>query len=212
MTTSNAGIYLRVSTDEQNTDLQKDNLTQICKARGWTPVFYEDHGISGSVTERPALDKMMRAAMDKEIQVILAWKLDRLGRSTQHLAGLINDLLSYDCGLCVPSQGIDTTGGTMNPASKLQLNVLAAVAEFERDLIRERTKAGMRAAMDRGVHCGRLTSVTQEQLQLARLVIDSGEVVSVRHLSRTLGLSPGTAWRLWRKVLKEKATTRSQDD
>ena len=99
----------------------------------------------------------------------------------------------------------------MNPAAKLQLNVLAAVAEFERDLIRERTKAGMKAAMGRGVHCGRSTIVTPEQLSMARLVIDSGEVVGVRHLSRTLGLSPGTAWRLYRKVLKEKAGAKREE-
>ena len=76
----------------------------------------------------------------------MAWKLDRIGRSTQHLAEIINRLLKADVGLVVPSQGIDTSAGSMNPASKLQLNVLAAVAEFERDLIRERTKAGMKAA------------------------------------------------------------------
>jgi DNA invertase Pin-like site-specific DNA recombinase len=193
-------IYLRVSTDDQNTDLQRSELLTQASLRGWTPVIYEDHGMSGADFDRPALNQLLADADAGRLKVIMAWKLDRIGRSTQHLAGIINRLLRADVGLVVPSQGIDTSAGSMNPASKLQLNVLAAVAEFERDLIRERTKAGLRAAKERGVRLGRETVVTEAQRTLAKEILQHNPDTSVTSLSKRLGLSLGTASRLRRLV------------
>jgi len=195
-----AAIYLRVSTDDQNTDLQRSELLTQSSLRGWTPVIYEDHGMSGADFDRPALNQLLADADAGRLKVIMAWKLDRIGRSTQHLAGIINRLLRADVGLVVPSQGIDTSAGSMNPASKLQLNVLAAVAEFERDLIRERTKAGLRAAKERGVILGRETVVTEAQRMLAQEILRHNPDASVTSLSKRLGLSLGTASRLKRKI------------
>ena len=189
-------IYLRVSTDDQNTDLQKSELLNQAKFRDWKPVIYEDQGISGANFDRPALNRLLADADAGRIKVIMAWKLDRIGRSTQHLAGIINRLLKAEVGLVVPSQGIDTSAGSMNPASKLQLNVLAAVAEFERDLIRERTKAGMKAAKARGVRFGRETVVTEAQRALAKEILQLNPDTSVTSLSKQLRLSLGTASRL----------------
>jgi len=192
----NVGVYLRVSTEDQNTDLQRVELLAQAKFRGWEPIIFEDQGISGANFDRPALNRLLTDADAGRIKVIMAWKLDRIGRSTQHLAGIINRLLKAEVGLVVPSQGIDTSAGSMNPASKLQLNVLAAVAEFERDLIRERTKAGMKAAKARGVKFGRETVVTEAQRSLAQEILQLNPDTSVTSLSKQLGLSLGTASRL----------------
>jgi len=190
------GVYLRVSTEDQNTDLQRSELLSQARLRDWEPIIYEDHGISGANFDRPALNRLLADADAGRVKVIMAWKLDRIGRSTQHLAGIINRLLNAEVGLVVPSQGIDTSAGSMNPASKLQLNVLAAVAEFERDLIRERTRAGLRAAKERGVRLGRRTVVTEAQRALALEILLGNPSCSVTRLSRQVGLSLGTASRL----------------
>ena len=182
-----AAIYTRVSTADQNTDMQLAELRTFASNRGWETIVYEDHGMSGAKADRPALEQMLADADAGRIKVIMAWKLDRIGRSTQHLAGIINRLLKADVGLVVPSQGIDTSFGSMNPASKLQLNVLAAVAEFERDLIRERTKAGMKAAKARGVKIGRHTIVTEWQLQTVKTLVDTCDYVTVRSMAKRLG-------------------------
>jgi len=195
------GIYLRVSTEDQNTDLQRSELLAQANLRGWEPIIYEDQGISGANFDRPALNRLLADADAGRVKVIMAWKLDRIGRSTQHLAGIINRLLKADVGLVVPSQGIDTSAGSMNPASKLQLNVLAAVAEFERDLIRERTKAGLKAARERGVRLGRETVVTEIQRTQAKEILLNNPQISVTKIARLLGLSLGTASRLRRLLL-----------
>jgi DNA invertase Pin-like site-specific DNA recombinase len=193
-------IYTRVSTDDQDTALQTTELLEYAKKRGWDPVMYEDHGISGAKFDRPALNKMITDVQAGSVELVLTWKLDRMGRSTQHLAGIINMLLDSNVGLVVPTQGIDTSAGSINPASKLQLNVLAAVAEFERDLIRERTKAGMRAAKSKGVLLGRRTIVTEEQLAHAKMLVATSNDMTTRHIARAVGISRGTAWRLKRKI------------
>ena len=184
-------VYLRVSTEDQNTDLQRSELLAQANFRGWEPIIYEDQGISGANFDRPALNRLLADADAGRVKVIMAWKLDRIGRSTQHLAEIINRLLKAEVGLVVPSQGIDTSAGSMN---------LAAVAEFERDLIRERTKAGMKAAKARGVKFGRETVVTEAQRILAKEILQHNPDTSVTSLSKRLGLSLGTASRLKRLV------------
>ena len=195
------GIYVRVSTEDQNTKMQKDDLIAEAHKRGWEPFIYEDQGVSGAKIARPGLDTLLKDVRNGSLQVVMAWKLDRIGRSTQHLAGIINILLDANVGLVVPTQGIDTSAGSINPASKLQLNVLAAVAEFERDLIRERTKAGMKVAKDKGIHCGRPTVVRGEKRELAKALLADNPNIGIREFGRHLGLNPGTAWRLKKQLL-----------
>ena len=197
----NAGIYVRVSTDDQDTELQERDLKLEAERRGWAPYVYKDQGVSGAKFNRPLLTELLNHIREGRIQVVMAWKLDRIGRSTQHLAGIINILLEANVGLVVPTQGIDTSAGSINPASKLQLNVLAAVAEFERDLIRERTKAGMKVAKDKGIHCGRPTVVRGEKRELAKALLAHNPNIGIREFGRHLGLNPGTAWRLKKQLL-----------
>ena len=111
ITPRKVAIYTRVSTDDQDTALQTTELLEYSKKRGWEPILFEDHGISGAKFDRPALNKMMDAVRSGSVDLVLTWKLDRMGRSTQHLAGIINELLDSDVGLVVPTQGIDTSAG-----------------------------------------------------------------------------------------------------
>lgn len=191
----NAGIYIRVSTEDQHTDLQKQELIAIAQKRDWQYALYEDFAMSGAKQDRPSLARLLGDCQSGAIQVVLAYKLDRLGRSTQHLAGIINTLLECNAGLCVPSQGIDTSAGSINPASKLQLNVLAAVAEFERDLIRERTKSGMKAAKARGIHVGRRATYTDHHRSVAKKLLACGPL-TLKKLAPMVGLPITTTWRM----------------
>lgn len=193
-------VYMRVSTDDQTTAMQKSELLSQATSRGWSPIVYEDQGVSGANFDRPALTRLLADIEAGKIRIIMTWKLDRIGRSTQHLAEIINKLLKANVGLVVTSQGIDTSAGSINSASKLQLNVLAAVAEFERDMIRERTKAGMKAARSRGVHCGRPTVIGNEQKQAAQDLLKKNLRLGTRELARILSLDPGTAYRLKTKL------------
>lgn len=158
--------YARVSTEDQSLALQLDALrTAGCEA------VHEDHGLSGVSTRRPGLTAALGAC--KPGDVLVVWKLDRLGRSLLDLVQLVEDLKRRDVGLKVltgEGASIDTT----RPEGKLIFAVFAAMAEFEHDLIRERTMAGMQATKRRGRHVGRPRKLTPHDLVLARQLIDGG--------------------------------------
>ena len=106
------GIYLRVSTDGQTTENQRRELEAVAARSGWEVVdFYEDAGISGSNgrEKRPGLDRLLKDATARKINMIAAWSVDRLGRSLQHLVGFLNELQALDCHLYLHQQAIDTT-------------------------------------------------------------------------------------------------------
>lgn len=136
--------YARVSTVEQRLELQRDALT----AAGCQMIF-EDHGLSGAIDDRKGLNDALAALQSGDVLVI--WKLDRLGRSLRLLSELVEKLSINNIGLHSISDGIDTTSS----GGKLVFHIMGALAEFERSLISERTKAGMMAAKKRGVHVGR---------------------------------------------------------
>lgn len=148
-------LYARVSTvgHGQDVGLQLDELRQVAKQRGWL-VFqeYVDEGISGAKASRPALDRMMKDAQAGRFDVLVVWRLDRLGRDLPHLLTLIDTLTGYGVGFAsIRDAGIDTT----TPTGRLLLQLMGAFAEFERGLIRERVLAGVRRAQAAGKHCGR---------------------------------------------------------
>jgi DNA invertase Pin-like site-specific DNA recombinase len=174
--------YARVSTDEQNLGLQLDAL----KAEGCDAVF-EDQGISGAVAQRPGL----AAALDRcaSGDVLVAWRLDRLGRSTLELVGLVEKLKAQGVGLKVLT-GEGASMDTTQPHGKLIFSVCAAFAEFERELIRERTKAGMAAARRRGKRVGPPVVLTPEKLDLARHLIAGGKGKAVA--ARMIGVGAAT--------------------
>ncbi len=139
--------YARVSTHDQTLDLQKDALTQ----NGCTRIFTDT--ISGSTTERPGLNEALKFL--REGDVLAVWRLDRVGRSLRHLIDTVSLLLERRIGFKSLTENIDST----TPGGKLVFHVFGALAEFERDLIRERTQAGLAAARARAKKGGRPASL-----------------------------------------------------
>lgn len=147
-----AALYARVSTEEQNLDAQLQACREWCARMKLEPVEYLDKA-SGAKVSRSALDRLMADVRRGRVRAVVCYKLDRLGRSLVHLAQLIAEFDAHGTALVCPSQGIDTRSD--NPAGRFQTHVLMAVAEFERSLIRERTRAGLASARSRGVRLGR---------------------------------------------------------
>ncbi len=150
-----AGLYARVSTvgHGQDVELQLGALRTLAQHRGWLVVGpYVDEGVSGAKERRPGLDRLVADARTGKLDVVAVWRLDRLGRSLQHLLRLISDFAAQKVAfVSICDSGIDTT----TPSGMLLMQILGAFAEFERALIRDRTTAGVRHAQAAGVHCGR---------------------------------------------------------
>lgn len=155
--------YARVSTDDQNLDLQR----QALDAAGCDKIF-EDHGVSGSATTRDGLDQAL--ALATEGCILVVWKLDRQGRSLPHLIEIITSLRDRGVGFHSLQEQIDTTSA----GGRFYLHILAALAEFEREMIRDRTKAGMQAAKQRGVRIGRPFKLSEDQVVSAHQMLAAG--------------------------------------
>lgn len=160
-------VYLRVSTDTQVHDSQEAELREYCDRRGWTNIEWYRDTASGAKQDRQGLIDLMQKVRRGKVDIVLAFKLDRLARSLSHLAQLIAELQVHRVALVCPSQGIDTSNS--NPAAVLQINILAAVAQFERELITERIRAGVAAAKARGVKMGRPASSDRKKQQVLEL-------------------------------------------
>src|SRR6266700_364215 len=191
-------LYLRVSTDRQTTCSQAVELREYCKRRGWPDVAEYCDTASGAKFSREGLDALMRDVRKGRIDTIVAYKLDRLGRSLAHLAQLIGELTAHRVALVIPAQGIDTSAS--NPASQLQLNILMAVAEFEREIIRERVNSGLRAARARGAILGR-PSTLQNFVPQVRALLQAGANVS--GIARKLELPYSSAHKLVSQCRRE---------
>lgn len=170
--------YARVSTTEQNADLQIDALRKAGCER-----IYTDHA-SGAKEHRPQLDRMIESL--REGDTVVVWKLDRLGRSLQHLVAMMDRFGAAGIGFRSLTENIDAT----TSGGKLVYNIFAAMAQFERDLIRERTNAGLKAARARGRKGGRRPKLTSAQKARVRELYDSGavtvnEIASQYNVGRT---------------------------
>lgn len=175
--------YARVSTVDQNLDLQLDALNQA----GCERIFTDK--ISGSKDTRPGLDEMVTFVRPGD--QIVVWKLDRLGRTMKHLIQLVNDLKEKDVHIKILQGDIDTT----TSAGRMMFHLFATFAELERDLIIERTRAGLSAARARGKSGGRPTSLTKEKAsEIADLVKKSPEK-PVDYWCKTFGFSKSTYYR-----------------
>jgi DNA invertase Pin-like site-specific DNA recombinase len=146
-----AGIYARVSTHEQEPENQLAELRRYASARGWSVAEYVDRGVSGAKDRRPALDQLVADARRRRVDVVVCWRLDRLGRNLKHLILLLEELQALGVAFVSLAEGIDAT----TPAGKLQLHILGAIAEFERARIRERVMAGLARARSEGRRLGR---------------------------------------------------------
>ena len=146
-----AAVYARVSTSEQTVDNQLLELRRYCEARCWSATEYLDEGVSGAKDRRPALDQLVADARRRKFDTLVCWRLDRLGRNLKHLVTLLDELHALGIAFVSLGEGIDCT----TPAGKLQLHILAALAEFERARIRERVVAGLQRARTQGKRLGR---------------------------------------------------------
>lgn len=174
--------YARVSTGEQNLDLQSDALAQA----GCAKIFTDQ--MSGAKAERPGLQAAF--AFVRSGDTLIVWRLDRLGRSLKDLVQKVEDLQQRQVGFRSLHESIDTTSSV----GKFQFHVFSALAEFERDLIRDRSMAGLRAARARGRLGGRPRRMTPEQVKMASHLMQD-PAIDVKEIVQTLGVSRSTLYR-----------------
>jgi DNA invertase Pin-like site-specific DNA recombinase len=168
--------------------MQLDELRQVAQQRGWRVVGeYVDVGISGAKDRRPELDRLMQMAHRGQIDIVAVWKFDRFARSTRHLVNALDHFRSRNIDFFSARDAIDTT----SPAGRFTFSIIAAVAELERELIRERTVAGIEAARRRGRHPGR----PRVAIDLARALELQAKGKSIRAISKLLGVAPATVHR-----------------
>jgi len=183
-----AAIYLRVSTDGQTTENQRLELVAVAERSGWEVVeIYEDAGISGAKgrDRRPAFDRLTKDATRRKFDVVMAWSVDRLGRSLQDLVVFLSEVQALGVDLFLHQQGVDTT----TPAGKAMFQMLGVFAEFERSMIQERVKAGLARARSQGKTLGRpgVTDAVRQSVLSAK-----AEGLSIRKIANRVGLSVGT--------------------
>lgn len=183
--------YARVSTDDQNSAMQLDAL----RSAGCERLFC-DEGISGAATERQGLNEALASLERGDILVV--WKLDRLGRSLAHLIQVTTKLEKGGVGFRSLSEAIDTT----TASGRLLFHIMGAIAEFERSLISERTRAGMAAAKSRGQHVGREKKLSVEDALWAKRMIEDGRL-SVDDVLIALRVSPMTLRRALRRLERD---------
>ena len=181
-----AAIYARVSTADQTCENQLLELHRYVDARGWTGVDYVDRGISGAKDRRPALDSLLKDARRRRFDVLIVWRLDRLGRNLRHLVVTLEDLSALGIGFVSLNEGIDAT----TPAGRLQMAVLGAMAQFERERIAERVRAGLARAKAQGQRLGRRPHrISDDDLERVASL-------SIRGAAKELGVPPSVRHRL----------------
>jgi DNA invertase Pin-like site-specific DNA recombinase len=210
--TKRAALYVRVSTDDQSVENQTRELRQVAERRGWQVVeIYRDAGISGAKArdQRPGLDTMLKDASRRKFDVVMAWAIDRVGRSLIDLLGTIQHLESCGVDLYLDQQQIDTT----TPTGKLLYSITGAFAEFERNMIRQRIKAGIKRrkaeiaqnptrtfTSNAGIvrrSLGR-PGAEPEKKALARIELAKG--TGIIKTARLVGLGTGTVQKLKREM------------
>lgn len=173
-------LYARVSTREQTTDNQLLRLREVAKSRGYEVAGEYLDTASGADPKRPQLEAMLSAAKHGQISRIMALRLDRLARSVINLAELVGNLDAWGVGLEIVDQPIDTT----TPSGRLTYTILSGVAEFERELIRDRTKDGLARAKAQGKTLGRpKRQLSEYQRAKLRRILDNNPTISMRALS-----------------------------
>ena len=187
-----AAIYLRVSTDGQNTENQRRELEHVAHQSGWHVIhIYEDKGISGAKGrhQRPAFDALLKDAARRQFDVVMSWSVDRLGRSLQDLVTFLNELHVLGVDLFLYQQGVDTT----TPAGKAMFQMCGVFAEFERSMMQERVRAGLARARAQGKRLGRppvLVSVERKILQARQ------KGWGIKRIANAVGYGVGTVQRV----------------
>jgi len=183
-------IYARVSTLDQHVENQLAELRRYVEARGWTATEFVDVGVSGAKDRRPALDDLLKAARRRRFDVLVCWRLDRLGRNLRHLILLLAEPQALGIAFVTLGEGIDTS----TPAGRLQLHILSAIAEFERSRIQERVVAGLARAKAQGRKLGR----PEREIPAEQIASDRG--LPVREAARRLGIPRSTPQRALARI------------
>lgn len=185
-----AALYARCSTFDkgQDPELQLAPLREYCQKRGFNIVGeFVDNGISGIKDRRPQLDRLLEAARKRQIDLILVWKLDRFGRSLKQLVMSLSELSSIGVGFISYQDSLDLT----TPQGRLMFHIIGAMAEFERELIRERVKAGIENARRRGKRVGRKPIPPIDMVKVIELYQNEPEL-SIRRIANTVGMKKST--------------------
>lgn len=185
-------LYLRVSTGEQTTENQRRELKAVAERAGWQVVaVFEDAGISGAKgrDKRPGYDAMLKAITRREIDMVAAWSVDRLGRSMQDLIALLSELHARGADLYLHQQALDTT----TPSGKAMFGMMAVFAEFERAMIVERVNAGLARAKAQGKKLGRPAHGPEVEAKVRELRAQGMGVVKV---AKTLGIGVSAVQRM----------------
>lgn len=182
--TNRAGLYARVSTHDQKTlSLQLQQMRKYVKNRGWK-ISMEVEDIGSGAKERPAREKLLRAARRREIDAIVVWKLDRWGRSVVDLVTTLKELTDLGIGFISLTEALDLT----TPTGRAMTGLLAVFAEFERDILRERVKAGIAHARSKGVIHGRPKSAALHVREIRKLKskgLSHSAIARELHIGRT---------------------------
>lgn len=182
-------VYIRVSTYDQNLDVQRGELSRWLERSGITDVVWFEDQESGKDLNRPDFQRLQRAVIRREVDTVVVWKLDRLSRSLKDGVNLISDWLERGVRIVSVTQAIDMAGA----AGRMFAAILFAVAEMERELLRERQAAGIAAAKARGVYTGRPRGATKAKPEEARRLKDLG--LKPEQIATALGISRSTVRR-----------------
>jgi DNA invertase Pin-like site-specific DNA recombinase len=191
-----AAVYLRVSTLDQTTANQERELREVASRMGCEFVVYRDHGVSGAKgrDKRPQFDKLCRDATSRKFDVVMAWSVDRLGRSLQDLVSFLTEIHALKIDLYLHQQGIDTA----TPAGKAMFQMMGVFAEFERSMIQERVRAGLARARAEGTKSGRpmgrpkTDPATEKAIRAALSKADTG----MHKIAAQFGVGTGTVQRI----------------
>lgn len=204
--TKRVALYARCSTDEQTTHTQIRELEAVAARHGWSVIaIHDDDGVSGAAAreDRPAMRALLRMVARREIDLVAAWAVDRLGRSLPDLLGFLGELHAKGVDLYLHQQGLDTS----TPAGRAMFGMMGVFAEFERAMIRERVKAGMARAKAVGTRSGRAIGRPRiDEAQRAEAVRLLAGGASIPAVARAVGIGVGTVHRLRISLLEAAAT------
>ncbi len=187
--TTKVAIYARVSTQDQDPGLQLSEVHRYIQDRGWT-VYHEyvDIGHSGAKDNRPELNKLMAEAKRRRFDTVLVWKFDRFARSVKHLVNSLYEFKALGIDFVSLTEGIDTS----TPLGEAMFSIIGAMAQLERDLIRERVTAGMRRAKEKGKALGR----PKKEIDTGELIRLKKSGLTMREIANTLKVSEASLYRL----------------